>query len=75
MSLYSITISCRVERFQLVESFVDCEDLNKFGRFSFNNFNKKIEVSLSTLLPSNALCKVLRTVHYCLFTHACVKRQ
>lgn len=32
-----------VERFQLVESFVDCEDLNKFGRFSFNNFNKKIE--------------------------------
>ena len=27
-----------------VDGFVECEDLNKFGRFSFNKFNKEIEV-------------------------------
>ena len=28
-----------------VESFAECEDLNRFGRFSFNGYNKEVEVS------------------------------
>lgn len=27
-----------------LDSFVDCEGLNRFGRFSFNNYNKEVEV-------------------------------
>lgn len=27
-----------------VDSFVECEQLNQFGRFSFNKFNKDVEV-------------------------------
>ena len=27
-----------------MDSFVECEGLNQFGRFSFNKFNKEVEV-------------------------------
>lgn len=27
-------------------SFVECEDLNTLGRFSFNKFNKEVEVNM-----------------------------
>ena len=31
-------------RVKQLDSFVDCEGLNRFGRFSFNNYNKEVEV-------------------------------
>ncbi len=31
-------------------SFVECEELNKLGRFSYNKFNKEIEVHSSALV-------------------------
>ena len=33
-------------------SFVECEDLNTFGRFSFNKFNKEVEVCKEIILSS-----------------------
>ena len=30
---------------QYIDSFVECEGLNQLGRFSFNKFNREVEVS------------------------------
>ena len=37
-----------------VESFVECEELNEFGRFSYNKFNKEVEVG--AMLYSVSVC-------------------
>jgi len=36
----------RSHRVNQLDSFMDCEELNRFGRFSFNNYNKEVEVAL-----------------------------
>lgn len=41
-SMYCLERSCG---HQYVDSFVECEGLNQFGRFSFNKFNREVEVS------------------------------
>ena len=34
----------RSHKLKHTDSFVECEDLNRLGRFSFNRFNKETEV-------------------------------
>ena len=61
----------RSEKVKDFDSFMECEDLNRFGRFSFNKFNKEVEVCLlkwscvATLVICICLaCDMYRIVHY-----------
>ena len=42
--LHNHLLLLRASRVKQLDSFVDCEGLNRFGRFSFNNYNKEVEV-------------------------------
>ena len=39
-----------------LDSFMDCEELNRFGRFSFNNYNREVEVLLHELVTCDDVC-------------------
>ena len=47
--LHNHLLLLRASRVKQLDSFVDCEGLNSFGRFSFNNYNKEVEVHVSWL--------------------------
>ncbi len=34
----------RTNKMKSTNSFIQCEELNRLGRFSYNKFNKEIEV-------------------------------
>ena len=46
----SLCLICSSTDGKRIESFVECEGLDTFGRFSFNGCNKEIEVYTKVIL-------------------------
>ena len=44
-----LILNCRSEEVADFDSFMECERLSRFGRFSFNKFNKEVEVGFKVV--------------------------